>query len=83
MSGAAAPAARRQAPRRFAIGEKKPVEIAILRNGTIRMRGPGHRRILETSVANIYYAALRSASLTDIRKRQRRAAILSTVGGGR
>jgi len=78
MSGAAAPAAR-PGPRRFAIGEKKPVEITILRNGTIRMRGPGHRRILETSVANVYYAALRSASLTDIRQRQRRAAIITAA----
>ena len=82
MSGAAAPAAR-PAPRRFAIGERKPVEITILRNGTIRMRGPGHRRILETSVANVYYAALRSASLTDIRQRQRRAAILTAAAGAR
>jgi hypothetical protein len=82
MSGAAAPAAR-PAPRRFSIGEKKPVEITILRNGTIRMRGPGHRRILETSVANVYYAALRSASLTDIRQRQRRAAFLTAATAAR
>lgn len=77
---AAAPAARPVA-RRFNIGERKPVEIAILRNGEIRMRGPGQRRVLKTSVANVYYSALRSASLTDIRLRQRRAAVLA--GGGR
>jgi hypothetical protein len=80
-----APAARaaRVAPRRFSIGEKKPVEMAILRDGTIRMRGPGHRRVLTTSVANVYYSALRSSALTDIRLRQRRAAVLTTVGRGR
>ena len=75
---AAAPAAR-PAPRKFAIGEKKPIEVTILRTGAIRMRGPGHRGVLETSVANVYYAALRSASLTDIRQRQRRAAVLAGV----
>ena len=47
------------------------------------MRGPGHRRILETSVANVYYSALRSASLTDIRQRQRRAAILTAAAEAR
>lgn len=82
MSAGAAAAAR-QAPRAFNVGEKLPVEIAILRDGTIRMRGPGHRRPLTTTVANVYFAALRSASLTDIRKRQRRAAVLAAVGRGR
>lgn len=80
---AAPAAAARPAPRKFSIGEKKPVEVTVLRNGTIRMRGPGHRRILETSVANVYYSALRSASLTDIRQRQRRAAILTAAAEAR
>lgn len=83
MSAPAPAAAVRPSPRRFAIGEKRPVEVTILRDGVIRMRGPGHRRVLETTVANVYYSALRSASLSDIRLRQRRAALLSRVGVAR
>lgn len=80
MSAAPAAKAAQGAPRRFAIGERRPVELRILRSGEIRMKGPGTAKVLVTSVANVFYAALRSASLTDIRQRQRRAAVLTTGG---
>lgn len=78
----AAPAAARPAPRKFTIGEKRPLELTILRTGEIRMREEGRRRIYRTSVATIYFAAVRSQTLTDIRTRQRRANLLTQLGNG-
>lgn len=78
MKGAAAKAA----PRKFVIGEKRPVELTILRDGTIRMREEGRRHVLVTSVATVWFSAVRSEALNDIRTRQRRAAVLSKAGSG-
>lgn len=81
MSATAAKAAKPTA-RRFDIGEKKPLELAVLKDGTIRMREAGRRRVYVTSVANVYFGVVRSETLTDIRQRQRRAALLSKAGSG-
>lgn len=81
MSAAAAKAAK-PTPRAFDIGDRKPVEMVVLRNGVIRMREKGRRRVFETTVANVYFSAVRSDALTDIRRRQRRAAILAQAKNG-
>lgn len=81
MSAAAAKAAR-PVPRAYDIGDRKPVEMVVLRNGVIRMREKGRRRVFETTVANVYFSAVRSDALTDIRRRQRRAAILAQAKNG-
>lgn len=81
MSAAAAKAAK-PASRAYDIGDRKPVEMVVLRNGVIRMREKGRRRVFETTVANVYFSAVRSDALTDIRRRQRRAAILAQAKSG-
>lgn len=68
--------------RRFSIGEKRPIELTVLKDGTIRMREAGRRHVYVTSVAAVYFSAVRSETLTDIRQRQRRAALLSKAGSG-
>lgn len=81
MSAAAAKAAK-TGVRRFQIGEKRPLELTVLKDGTIRMREAGRRHVYVTTVANVYFAAVRSETLTDIRQRQRRAVLLSKAGSG-
>lgn len=81
MSAAAAKAAR-PVPRAYDIGDRAPVEMAILRDGTIRMRERGRRKVFTTSVANVFFSAVRSETLTDIRRRQRRAAVIAQAKNG-
>ena len=56
--------------------------MAILRDGTIRMRERGRRKVFTTSVANVFFSAVRSETLTDIRRRQRRAAVIAQAKNG-
>jgi hypothetical protein len=81
MSAAAAKSVK-AAPRAYDIGERAPVEMAILRDGTIRMRERGRRKVFTTSVANVFFSAVRSETLTDIRRRQRRAAVIAQAKNG-
>jgi hypothetical protein len=81
MSAAAAKSAK-VAPRAYDIGERAPVEMAVLRDGTIRMRERGRRKVFTTSVANVFFSAVRSETLTDIRRRQRRAAVIAQAKNG-
>lgn len=77
-----AAAAVRPSPRTFEIGEKRPIELVVLKDGTIRMREKGRRQILETTVASVYFSAVRSKALSDVRDRQRRATLLARATKG-
>lgn len=81
MSAAAAKSAK-AARRAYDIGERSPVVMNVLRNGMILMRRAPRGRVYTTSVANVFFSAVRSETLTDIRRRQRRAAVIAQAKNG-